>query len=77
MKRKITKKLNFKKSTIVNLDDREQKSIRGGEETIPGCITGMTFCTCPSGCGSCVTNEPYICPTVVEPTCLDCETYYC
>jgi len=70
MKKKLQKKLAFNKSTVANLDRREQGMIMGGELTDPlsTCDTGACT-TCNTYCGTC-----YTCNQTCDCYTLDCET---
>lgn len=44
--KKLTKKLTIKRTTIVNLDTKDQAKIKGGEETFPRAICDSFYRTC-------------------------------
>lgn len=67
MKKKLSKKLLFTKSTVAHLNHREQILVKGGETCVATCDTEVcgtciTQCgTCQSDCVPCETERPRDC----------------
>ena len=64
MKKNLSKKLIFSKSTVAHLNQNEQKMIKGGETCVATWDTDV--------CGTCVTQ----CGTC-ETACIPCESRLC
>jgi hypothetical protein len=67
MKKKSIKKLLLHKTTVSNLDPRQQQRVRGGE-TFLDCVTNISLCTCGPSCDASCFG---LCPTQGD-TCYTC-----